>query len=385
MANGPPAEPDAIALSNGIRLTGRQWLGLGLFAVVILVFAPALWRRTEKFALEPDYRIPHDLSNDYWLYERFAGLAADHDDTLLIGDSVVWGEYVNRQETLSHYLNELAGAGALRQPRPGRRPPAGAWRADRVLRRERFGQERLAPVQPPVDELAPGRLAGRRGERVQPPPAGAAVRAERSRLQGGDFSAAGHPGGAAAALEQLDGPPAASLLRPDRHPRLDPGASLRQPADAAHAGAASLGQFAPAPAAALVQERHRQAGLSRGSNWIRRCNGRLFRAWSRSSSREETECSSWSAPSTSTCLPRRAWNGISRSRPRSRPGCRRRKFPTRSRRRCPASSMATPAIRSPRAMNSLPISSCKILSSGLKFPTWWVPHETDEQTWLRAE
>jgi hypothetical protein len=77
--------------------------------VLILVFAPSLWHRTEKFALEPDYRIPHDLSNDYWLYERFTGLAALHYDTLLIGDSVIWGEYVTRQETLAHYLNELAG------------------------------------------------------------------------------------------------------------------------------------------------------------------------------------------------------------------------------------------------------------------------------------
>jgi hypothetical protein len=103
------AQPEPIALSNGIRLTRREWLGLGLFAVVIVVFTPALWRRTEKFALEPDYRIPHDLSNDYWLYECFAGLAADHYDTLLVGDSVVWGEYVTRQETLAHYLNELTG------------------------------------------------------------------------------------------------------------------------------------------------------------------------------------------------------------------------------------------------------------------------------------
>jgi len=107
--NASPAEPEAIALSNGIRLTGRQWLGLGLFASFLVCFAPTLWHHAETFALEPDYRIPHDLSNDYWLYERFAGLAAGHDDTLLIGDSFVWGEYVTRQETLSHYLNELAG------------------------------------------------------------------------------------------------------------------------------------------------------------------------------------------------------------------------------------------------------------------------------------
>jgi hypothetical protein len=103
------AEPAPIALSNGIRLTGRQWLGLGLFAALIMGFAPALWHRAERFALEPDYRIPHDLSNDYWLYECFAGLAADHYDTLLIGDSVIWGEYVLRDETLAHALNALAG------------------------------------------------------------------------------------------------------------------------------------------------------------------------------------------------------------------------------------------------------------------------------------
>jgi hypothetical protein len=108
-ANGPSAEPDGVEFSNGLRLRGREWLGLGLFAVMLVLGAPALWYRAERFALEPDYRIPHDMSNDYWLYSCFAGLAADHDDTLLIGDSVIWGEYVTRQETLSHYLGELAG------------------------------------------------------------------------------------------------------------------------------------------------------------------------------------------------------------------------------------------------------------------------------------
>jgi hypothetical protein len=107
--NEPAAEADAVAFSNGIRLTGRQWLGLGLVSVLLLVFGPALWTHTEKFALVPDYRMPHDLSNDYWLYERVVDLAADRFDTLLIGDSVIWGEYVTGEETLSHDLNVLAG------------------------------------------------------------------------------------------------------------------------------------------------------------------------------------------------------------------------------------------------------------------------------------
>jgi hypothetical protein len=105
----PKDEAGAVAFSNGIRLTLRQWLGVGLFAVALAVYAPVLWERVEDFSLEPDYRMPYDLSNDYWLYERYAGLAADQYDTLLLGDSVVWGQYVTRQETLSHYLNEGVG------------------------------------------------------------------------------------------------------------------------------------------------------------------------------------------------------------------------------------------------------------------------------------
>jgi hypothetical protein len=105
----PKARPEAMAFSNGIRLTGRQWLGLGVFAVLLMVLDPLLWKRAEPFNPDADYRMPHDLSNDYWLYERFAELAAERYDTLVLGDSVVWGEYVTGQQTLSHYLNEQAG------------------------------------------------------------------------------------------------------------------------------------------------------------------------------------------------------------------------------------------------------------------------------------
>jgi hypothetical protein len=102
-------ELDSTRFSNGIRLTGRQWGMVGLFALAMVLFTPALWKQVEKFRLEPDYRIPHDLSNDYWLYDRYTRLAASQYDALLIGDSVIWGEYVTRKQTLSHYLNELAG------------------------------------------------------------------------------------------------------------------------------------------------------------------------------------------------------------------------------------------------------------------------------------
>src|SRR5438105_1301682 len=95
--------PDGITYSNAICLSSRQWLGLGLFAVAIGVVAPVAWEQVEKFTLEPDYRMPRELSDDYWFYERYVRLAAENVEALVLGDSVVWGEFVTRQETLSHY------------------------------------------------------------------------------------------------------------------------------------------------------------------------------------------------------------------------------------------------------------------------------------------
>ena len=108
----PPVPPaaDTVAFSNAIRLTGRNWIIVGLITIPLILFAPALWKQHEAFSIGPDYRMPHDLSNDYWLYERYVGLAVARYDTVLIGDSVIWGEYVLGQETLAHYLNDLAGA-----------------------------------------------------------------------------------------------------------------------------------------------------------------------------------------------------------------------------------------------------------------------------------
>jgi hypothetical protein len=100
---------DETVLSNSFRLSIGQWLVVGLFSMLVVVVAPRLWKQVESFPLEPDYRIPHELANDYWLYERFAGMAADHYDMVLLGDSVIWGEYVTRDQTLSHYLNKFAG------------------------------------------------------------------------------------------------------------------------------------------------------------------------------------------------------------------------------------------------------------------------------------
>jgi hypothetical protein len=95
--------------SNAFKLSGRQWTGIALLLVAIYVLTPVAWQRVEKLEPGHDYRIPYELSNDYWLYGRVATQAAATHDTVVIGDSVVWGQYVRPAETLSHYLNALEG------------------------------------------------------------------------------------------------------------------------------------------------------------------------------------------------------------------------------------------------------------------------------------
>ena len=91
-----------------MRLNARHWLAVFCIVAALALFTPALWKRIERFETGPDYRVPYPLSKDYWLYQRrVAGLGAA--DVPLIGDSVIWGEYVLPEGTLSHFLNEETG------------------------------------------------------------------------------------------------------------------------------------------------------------------------------------------------------------------------------------------------------------------------------------
>jgi hypothetical protein len=94
---------------NEIRLSARQWLAVFVLVGLAAVLTPRLWERVERFQTGPDYRIPYSLSKDYWLYGRRLRQAATPDKVLLLGDSVVWGEYVAPDGTLSHFLNQQAG------------------------------------------------------------------------------------------------------------------------------------------------------------------------------------------------------------------------------------------------------------------------------------
>jgi len=103
------SETETPTKSNAFRLTGRQWMGIVLFAVALNVLMPVVWRRVEPLEMKTDYRLPFELNSDYWLWGRVAAQAAATHDTVLLGDSVIWGVYVKPGETLSHYLNAQEG------------------------------------------------------------------------------------------------------------------------------------------------------------------------------------------------------------------------------------------------------------------------------------
>jgi len=103
----PTAIPDT-PFVNEVRLKARHWIAVSAILVMVMLLTPALWKRLERFEPGPDYRIPYDLSKDYWLYERRLQQVAPT-NVVVLGDSVVWGEYVRPDGTLSHFLNEQSG------------------------------------------------------------------------------------------------------------------------------------------------------------------------------------------------------------------------------------------------------------------------------------
>jgi hypothetical protein len=94
---------------NEVRLDARQWVFALAIALACAIGLPRAWKKVEPFNPGPDYRIPYVLSKDYWLYQRRLKGIDDPTRIPVLGDSVVWGEYVLPDGTLSHFLSAAAG------------------------------------------------------------------------------------------------------------------------------------------------------------------------------------------------------------------------------------------------------------------------------------
>jgi hypothetical protein len=109
MAPAIQTKPPDSPFVNEVRLNAWHWAAVFGIMLVVATLTPPLWKKLERFETGPDYRIPYALSKDYWLYERRLQQIRPT-NIVVLGDSVVWGEYVLPDGTWSHFLNQETGA-----------------------------------------------------------------------------------------------------------------------------------------------------------------------------------------------------------------------------------------------------------------------------------
>jgi hypothetical protein len=87
------------------RLRGREALVVVTLVGLFWIFAPSVARRWASIDFPADYRTPYEVSEDYWRYREFVRSVVRQDQILMVGDSVIWGEYVPADQALSAALN----------------------------------------------------------------------------------------------------------------------------------------------------------------------------------------------------------------------------------------------------------------------------------------
>jgi hypothetical protein len=95
--------------ANPIQLSWRAWALAALFCLGGICLLPRAWPLAGTHLSRPDYRIPGELSSDYWMFRQWSAYAHGRRPVVVLGDSVVWGQYVRSDDTLAHDLSELAG------------------------------------------------------------------------------------------------------------------------------------------------------------------------------------------------------------------------------------------------------------------------------------
>lgn len=95
--------------SNSIRLSWREWAITAFVFLAVAVLLPMFWPATGTQFSRADYRLPSDLSSDYWMFRQWMQYSLAHYPAVILGDSVIWGQYARNDDTLSHHLNALLG------------------------------------------------------------------------------------------------------------------------------------------------------------------------------------------------------------------------------------------------------------------------------------
>lgn len=79
------------------------------FLMLLLTGAaiPYILPSTDNASFTGDYRIPYSMGEDYFLYKMYSKQIASGKTIPVIGDSVIWGHYTGKSETLIAQLNRL--------------------------------------------------------------------------------------------------------------------------------------------------------------------------------------------------------------------------------------------------------------------------------------
>lgn len=100
--------------TNPFNLNLKDWVAVFVIVGLGAVAIPMLFERAERFDPQANYRVHHEQSNDYWSLARWTKAAAEDDMVLVLGDSAIWGHYVDNEHTLTAELNRKAGAARFR-------------------------------------------------------------------------------------------------------------------------------------------------------------------------------------------------------------------------------------------------------------------------------
>jgi len=101
----------SISVSNAMLLSVKEWAAAILVAGAVTGVVYFGWDSWERFEPGPDHRETcwAELQSDYWAWMRWCRVARERHDVLLVGDSVVWGQEVPNDQTISHYINKFLG------------------------------------------------------------------------------------------------------------------------------------------------------------------------------------------------------------------------------------------------------------------------------------
>ncbi len=102
------SKPGEIATDFGrsvIRLTLREWLAVSVIIAAVFLAVPRLGEWWERSPIDLDGRVPYAESEDYWNYRQRMREIVANERIPIIGDSVIWGDYVLAVDALSSCLN----------------------------------------------------------------------------------------------------------------------------------------------------------------------------------------------------------------------------------------------------------------------------------------